>query len=46
VVADAKEANYLKKIEQGIVHGRKVLYQDVGEELDPVLDNVLNKSLI
>jgi dynein heavy chain len=28
------------------MHGKKVLYVDVGEELDPVLDNVLNKSLI
>jgi len=46
IVADQKESNYLKKIEQGVIHGRKVLFLDVGEELDPVLDNVLNKSLI
>jgi dynein heavy chain len=46
VVADAKDPTHLKKIEQGIIHGRKVLYLDVGEELDPVLDNVLNKSLV
>jgi dynein heavy chain len=46
VIADNKDANFLKKIEQGIIHGRKVLFLDVGEEMDPVLDNVLNKSLI
>jgi dynein heavy chain, axonemal len=46
VIADYKDANYIKKIEQGIIHGRKVLFLDVGEEMDPVLDNVLNKSLI
>mmetsp|Transcript_20737 Transcript_20737/g.31917 ORF Transcript_20737/g.31917 Transcript_20737/m.31917 type:complete len:752 (-) Transcript_20737:861-3116(-) len=36
----------MKKIEQGVIHGKKVLFLDVGEEMDPVLDNVLNKSLI
>jgi dynein heavy chain len=36
----------MQKIEQGIVHGKKVLFCDVGQELDPVLDNVLNKSFI
>jgi len=46
VIADSKDANFLKKIEQGIHHGRKVLFMDVGEEIDPVLDNVLNKSVI
>jgi len=46
IIADYKDANFLKKIEQGIIHGRKVLFLDVGEEMDPVLDNILNKSLI
>lgn len=50
IVADqkdnTKETGYLRKIEQGVIHGRKVLLLDVGEEMDPVLDNVLNKSLI
>ena len=50
IIADqkdnTKETGYLRKIEQGVIHGRKVLLLDVGEEMDPVLDNVLNKSLI
>ena len=46
VIADSKDSGYLKRIEHGIVHGKKVLFLDVGEELDPVLDSVLNKSLI
>jgi dynein heavy chain len=46
IIADQKDANFMKKIEQGVIHGKKVLFCDVGEELDPVLDNLLNKSLI
>jgi dynein heavy chain len=46
VVADFKDANHIKKIEQAVIRGRKVLFCDVGEDLDPVLDNILNKSLI
>jgi dynein heavy chain len=46
VIADYKDPNFVKLIEQGIIHGRKVLFLDVGEEMDPVLDNVLNKSFI
>jgi dynein heavy chain len=46
VIADMKDPNYVKKLEQSIFHGKKVLLQDVGDELDPVLDNVLNKSLV
>jgi len=46
VIADYKDVNYMKKIEQGIIHGRKVLFLDVGEEMDPVLDNILSKDLI
>ena len=46
IIADQKENNYMKKIEQGITTGKHVLFLDVGEEMDPVLDNVLNKSLI
>jgi len=36
----------LKKIETGIQKGHTVLLKDVGETLDPTLDNVLNKSLV
>jgi hypothetical protein len=46
LIADQKDAGFLKVIERAIINGRKVLFLDVGEELDPVLDNVLNKSLI
>jgi dynein heavy chain len=46
VIADYKDANFIKKIEQGVIHGKKVLFLDVGQEMDPVLDNVLNKTLI
>ena len=46
VIADFKDANYIKKIEVGVQHGRQVLMCDVGEVMDPVLDNILMKSLI
>lgn len=46
VIADYKDANYIRKIESGIVLGKQVLFQDVEQELDPMLDNVLNKSII
>jgi dynein heavy chain len=46
LIADQKDANFLKVIERAVINGRKVLFLDVGEELDPVLDNVLNRSLI
>lgn len=46
VVADTKDSDFLKKIETGIQKGHTVLLKDVGETLDPTLDNVLNKSLV
>lgn len=46
VIADSKDKDCVRKIEIGVQNGAQVLLQDVGEELDPVLDNVLNKSLI
>lgn len=46
VIADYKDTNFIKKIEQGIIHGKQVLFLDVGQDMDPVLDNVLNKTLI
>jgi dynein heavy chain len=45
-IADYKDGKFVKVIEQAIIHGKKVLFQDVGEEMDPVLDNILNKSFI
>jgi hypothetical protein len=41
VIADAKDNDYLKKIEIGIQKGHTVLLQDVMESIDPTLDNVL-----
>lgn len=35
-----------EKIKKCVTHGKPLLLCDVGEELDPVLDNVLNKSTI
>lgn len=46
VIADYKDVDHIKKIEQGIIHGRKVLFLDVGEELNPMLDNVLAKNYV
>ena len=46
VIADSKDRDCVRKIEMGVQQGSEVLLLDVGEELDPVLDNVLNKSLI
>jgi len=46
LIADQKDANHLKIIERAIINGKRVLFCDVGENIDPVLDNVLNKSLI
>lgn len=46
VIADYKDPNYMKKIEQSVQKGRKVLFLDVEEEIDPVLDNILQNSLI
>jgi hypothetical protein len=41
-----KDPKYIKQLELAIINGKKVLLQDVGDELDPVLDNVLNKSIV
>ena len=45
VIADVKNDKYLKEIEKSISLGQRVLMIDVGEQLDPVLDNVLNKAI-
>jgi len=46
IIADSKDADFLKKIEYAITKGQTILLQDVGVNLDPTLDNVLSKSLI
>lgn len=43
-IADIKSPNYLQTIEECIKKGKSCLMPDVGQELDPVLDSVLNKS--
>jgi dynein heavy chain len=45
-IADYKDPKHINKIEMGIMYGKKVLFLDVGEDIDPTLDNVLNKNLI
>lgn len=46
VIADFKDSGYIRKIERCIQDGKTLLLQDVGETMDPSLDNVLNKTLI
>lgn len=46
IIADTKDLDYMKKIEIAIQKGQTILLQDVGEQLDPTLDNVLNKAWI
>jgi hypothetical protein len=46
IIADSKDPDFIKKIEVAIIKGHTILLQDVGENLDPTLDNVLNRSLI
>jgi len=46
VIADLKDKDYMKKVEASISAGKVLLLQDIGETLDPSLDNLLNKSII
>jgi len=46
VLADFKDSGYMRKIEKCIVDGKTLLLQDVGETIDPSLDNLLNKTFI
>ena len=39
-----KIAEKHEKIKKAITHGKPLLLCDIGEDLDPVLDNVLNKA--
>ena len=45
-IADVKDNNYIRVIENCVSHGKACLMPDVGEELDPTLDTVLNKSVM
>jgi len=46
VIADVKDEKYLKKIEHAVQKGQTVMLVDVGETLDPTLDNLLQKSFV
>lgn len=40
-LADIKDPDYMKVIEQCVTNGKACIMPDVGEELDPSLDTVL-----
>lgn len=46
VVLDMTNPKYIDKICQAVRNGKVVLLQDIGEELDPSLDNLFNKTLV
>lgn len=46
LLIDINDKHLHKKLAQAVVKGKSVLLQDVGEQLDPSLDNLLNKSFI
>jgi dynein heavy chain len=46
VIADTKDPKHVNKIVSGVRMGLQVLFIDVGETVDPILDNILNRSLI
>jgi dynein heavy chain len=46
LVMDMTDPKYIDKISKAVQHGNVVLLQDVGEQLDPSLDNLFGKSLI
>lgn len=43
---EMNDPKYITKLEKYVRDGNMVLLQDVGEQLDPTLDNLLNKSLV
>lgn len=46
IIADTKDPKHVNKIVMGVRQGYQVLFVDVQETIDPILDNILNKSLI
>jgi len=38
------DKKYIEKITKAVTHGKPILLADIGEEIDPVLDNVLSKA--
>ena len=45
-VIDLQQPDFLRTLENAVQFGSPVLLQNVGEELDPSLGPILNKSLI
>ena len=45
-VIDLQQPDFLRTLENAVQFGSPVLLQNVGEELDPALGPILNKSLI
>lgn len=39
------DADFLKQLEMAIMYGQPVLFQDVDDYIDPVIDNVLEKNI-
>lgn len=46
ILADTKDPKHVNRIVMGVRQGYQVLFVDVQETIDPILDNILNKSLI
>jgi len=44
-ILDPLEPNYMAVIEKAIMNGTTILFQNLGEEIDPSLELVLNKSI-
>lgn len=44
LVADQKSRDFLRILENGIYQGKPVLMPDLGEDIDPAIDSVLNKN--
>ncbi|KAL0236923.1 hypothetical protein PCE1_000320 [Barthelona sp. PCE] len=45
-IIDLKQRNFLRTLESSIVYGSPCLLENVSEDLDPSLNDVLNKTLI
>eukprot|EP00117_Sycon_ciliatum_P019779 scpid3161/ scgid17821/ Dynein heavy chain 2, axonemal; Axonemal beta dynein heavy chain 2; Ciliary dynein heavy chain 2 len=44
LIADIKDPKYFQVIEKAVTHGKAVIMPDVGEELDPSLNPILEKD--
>lgn len=44
-VLSFNDAQFLRQLEMAIKYGMPVLFQDVNEYIDPVVDNVLEKNV-